>query len=363
MSDLRDSRNPYASMPQRAFWRPSISHRPMHEISDLWKPKHALDRQQKIATAGSCFAQHISKALLAHGFNWQEAEALPSRFQTLSPEQRRQYGYGVFSFRTGNIYTTSLLRQWIEAAFGVADLDDEVWESANGAIIDPLRPVIEPTGFASLEECVALRRHSLEAMRALLTRVDRFVFTLGLTEGWRNRQTGLVYPACPGTLGGAFDDKLHEFHNQSFVECLVDLTAVLDLLREQNANIRFLLTVSPVPLVATAEDDHVLVSTVHSKSVLRAVAGELAKSRSDTDYFPSYEIITGTPFCGAFFMENKREVSKAGVEFVMQNFFAGLGIEPESAGSTTPPEPTDLSPVAPDFDVQCEEALLEAFSK
>ena len=37
--------------------------------------------------------------------------------------------------------------------------------------------------------------------------------------------------------------------------------------------LRILLTVSPVPLTATAGDDHVLLATTYSKSVLRAGRG------------------------------------------------------------------------------------------
>ena len=50
-----------------------------------------------------------------------------------------------------------------------------------------------------------------------------------------------------------------------------------DLLRDYNENMRFILTVSPVPLVATAGSEHVLAATLYSKSVLRAVAGFLPR--------------------------------------------------------------------------------------
>ena len=83
-----------------------------------------------------------------------------------------------------------------------------------------------------------------------------------------------------------------------------------------------LLTVSPVPLTATAENRHVLVSTIHSKSILRAVAGELASRFDFIDYFPSYEIVISPPFRGMFFQNNMRSVHEQGVDFVMSHFFA-----------------------------------------
>lgn len=359
-------KHPYEVLPETSFWRSSVAERNMLEISDLWTAKNVIAGTDTVATAGSCFAQHISRAMIKNGFNWVDAEPAPVE---MSAKDCRMFGYGVFSFRTGNIYTAALLRQWVEAAFGVMPLDDEFWEQ-DGRVFDPLRPAIEPNGFASVGELQALRRHSLDAMRRVLSEVDLFVFTLGLTESWRNKKSGLVYAACPGTLAGAYCEDEHEFHNQTYPEILADMQTVLDLVRQHNPKVKFLLTVSPVPLVATADSKHVLVSTTYSKSVLRAVAGDLSTVRDDTDYFPSFEIINSTPFRGAFFMPNQREVSAAGVDFVMRHFFAGLGLEaaePQgrhdqnrvSTSDDTVPRMSENG----ENDIQCEEALLEAFSK
>ncbi|MDK3017634.1 GSCFA domain-containing protein [Pseudodonghicola flavimaris] len=338
----------------------------MLEIRDLWISKNTISQSDTVATAGSCFAQHISRAMIQNGFHWIDAEPAPDH---LSDEDAKAFGYGVFSFRTGNIYTATLLRQWVEAAFNVTPLDEELWEHS-GRIFDPMRPAIEMNGFASTHECLALRRHSLHAMRNVLSNVDLFVFTLGLTESWRNRDTGFVYAACPGTLAGSYSEAEHEFYNQTYPEIFRDMQAVLDLIREHNPKVKFLLTVSPVPLVATAAQQHVLLSTTYSKSVLRAVAGDLATLREDTDYFPSFEIINSTPFRGSFFMPNQREVSSAGVDFVMKHFFAGLKFQQYQPEVEKKSHETGLIRDSQIFqadregnDIQCEEALLEAFSK
>ena len=69
--------------------------------------------------------------------------------------------------------------------------------------------------------------------------------------------------------------------NFRVTQVLGDIREAFDFVRDRNPRIRFLITVSPVPLVATAEDRHVLVSTVYSKSVLRAVCGELEAQYDD----------------------------------------------------------------------------------
>ena len=354
--------NPYRSFDAKAFWKTGVAQGNIYEITDLWTPKFPIKREGGVVTAGSCFAQHISRAMIQNGFTWIDSEPAPDY---IPEDQRRRFGYGVFSFRTGNIYTARLLRQWVEAAFGEITLDDEVWET-NERFYDPLRPAIEPDGFASREECLELRAHSLNAIRKSLEKAQLFVFTLGLTESWRNRSTGLTYAACPGTLGGEFDAAAHEFHNLTYPEIVEDMTAVLDLVRKHNPDIRFLLTVSPVPLTATASGNHVLPATIYSKSVLRAVAGDLASAREDTDYFPSFEIISSFPYRGAFYMPNQREVASAGVAHVMTHFFAGLakiGIEMSPTEPTAAPSPNAPPEEAVETDIQCEEALLEAFAK
>ena len=119
---------------------------------------------------------------------------------------------------------------------------------------------------------------------------------------------------------------------------------------------RILLTVSPVPLTATASTQHVLAATVYSKSVLRAAAGELYSLHQDVDYFPSYEIVASPFLRTKFFEKNMRSVSKRGVDLVMHHFFAAHELEaaPQRA-------PQQVAIDVPEDDPVCEDALLEAF--
>ena len=311
--------HPYVGLPANAYWRTGVAEPDPLEIDGLWRPKFAITPDDKSVTAGSCFAQHISRALRDNGFRWMDFEPAPS---LLSPESAQRFGYGIYSFRTGNIYTTPLLRQWVRWALGREEPDAEVWEQ-DGRFYDPVRPQVEPGGFASHEELQRARTVTLTAVRRAIRRADVFVFTLGLTEGWRNRATGLRYATCPGTVAGEFDPEQHEFVNDSYPEVHRAMTDVIRLARRANPRLRFLLTVSPVPLTATASGDHVLVSTGYSKATLRAVAGDLARAHDNVDYFPSYEVITGAPFRSGFYEPNLRSVRPEGVAHVMTRFFAG----------------------------------------
>jgi hypothetical protein len=72
--------------------------------------------------------------------------------------------------------------------------------------------------------------------------------------------------------------------------------------------------------VATAEKTHVLVSTIYSKSALRAACEEIVNEHQNVFYFPSYEIITGAFNRGRYFGPDCRSVTEEGVAHVMRLF-------------------------------------------
>lgn len=349
--------NPYNKLPDRAFWRLGVSNKSLFDIEELWKPKFALKQDGNWVTFGSCFAQHLSAALVESGYKWCNFETAPSSVFT---QVAREFNYGIFSARTGNIYTTTLLLQWVSWALGRTEIPGEIWEK-DGRFYDPFRPAVEPNGFASAEEVRASQAVTLEAFARCIRESQYFVFTLGLTESWHNAAGGYEYPMCPGTAAGTFDAEQHVFRNLTYEKVRGALTEAIKLIREVNPKIRILLTVSPVPLTATNSGNHVLVATTYSKSVLRAVAGQLSEAMSHVDYFPSYEIISSPPFRATFFDPNLRTVNKRGVGLVMEHFFAGA--EGGGARKTKPRAEVAAPPVSGDEDdaVVCEELLLDAF--
>ena len=349
--------NPYEALPDRAFWRRAIARRPGLEITELWRPKFPFDKAKPWVTFGSCFAQHLAAALAGNGFNWRDYESPP---KLTAQETMREYNYGVFSARTGNIYTTSLLLQWIRWALEEEKPPSEIW-IAEGRYYDPFRPSIEPGGFASQDELLASRAAAISAFRKCLERSRYFVFTMGLTERWSNAELGYEYPVCPGAAAGAFDPKRHVFDNMPYREVYKAMHECLVAIRSVNRQIRVLLTVSPVPLVASNSGQHVLSASTYSKSVLRAVAGELSDRIGWVDYFPSFEIVATHALGEDMFEANRRSVSERGVRMVMDHFFASLGEEREFSS-------TIVAPLAPSAAMEneslvCEEELLDAFKR
>lgn len=357
--------HPYANLPKEAFWRRAVSdHNPL-ETNGLWKAKWPIAPTDKVVTFGSCFAQHISQAIQENGFTWMNCEPGP---EFVSKDLNKKFNYDIYSARTGNIYSTKALWQWMSWSLGEESVPEEIW-SKNDRSYDPFRPAIEPGGFASRTELVEMRNQTLAAFARCAREADIFIFTMGLTESWEHKTKGYTYATCPGTNAGEFDPEQHVFRNYNYNEVRSDLVRTIDLLRRVNPDVRVLLTVSPVPLTATVSGKHVTVSTTYSKSVLRAVAGELSDGHSYIDYFPSYEIISAPPFRGMFYNPNMRTVSKKGVEFVMSHFLSAIGADRARGQSMARlDDPSDAKPEQPpeaasEDDLVCEEAILEAFAK
>jgi hypothetical protein len=351
--------SPYQNLPKRSFWRSAVAERNGPGYPDIYRKKFDLKPTDKIATAGSCFAQHIARHLRKRAFTVLDLEPA---FHLTSQATAHSFGYGLYSARYGNIYTARQLHQLCLEAIGKHQPAISVWKK-DDRYFDALRPSVEPQGLASPEEVAEHRKAHLKFVRKLLETADVFVFTLGLTEAWIHTDSGTVYPTAPGTIAGSFDPAVFEFKNFTYGEVYSDIELFWQLIKEINPKIRMILTVSPVPLTATAGSEHVLAATTYSKSVLRAAAGCFAAQNRDVDYFPSYEIISGFPSKAAFFEDNCRNVTDTGVETVMEIFFGQHG----NAGAAQedlkpPPSPARSPSPSDDEDVVCEEQLLEAFA-
>lgn len=348
---VSSGKNPYRSQPDHAFWSRAMAQTPADDVDPVVKPQFTLGREDQIATAGSCFAQHISRALQAKGFGYLITE----------PGEEEQ-NYGVYPARFGNIYTARQLLQLFQRAFGLFAPAEEAWRSGD-RFVDPFRPQIEPRGFDSLDAMLADRERHLDCVRSMFERADVFIFTLGLTEAWASLEDGAVFPLAPGVAGDAPRPNLIQPRNFTVQDIVDDLTTFLNLARTLNPSLRVLFTVSPVPLVATFSDRHVLSATTYSKSVLRVAAETIVREHQGVDYFPSYEIITGPQSRGRYFDQDLRSVLPEGVAQVMKVFDRHyLGDMVDSAARPAPiapPKATAAQEYAALQNIVCDEEAID----
>jgi hypothetical protein len=327
--------HPYRGLPDSAFWRRAVAGLPEDEVDPVVAAPFTIGRETPIATCGSCFAQHISRVLSRRGYTYLVTEPAPEGDP--DPES-----YGVFPARTGNIYTVRQLLQTFTRAYSLFHPADTAWRRKDGAFVDPFRPQVRASGFETVEALEADRKRHLAAVRAMFEDCEVFVFTLGLTEAWVSARDGAVFPLAPGVAGGEPGPD-YAFHNMDVDEMVRDLSDFIRRLRVVNPGVRLILTVSPVPLVATYAPAHVLTATTYSKAALRVVADMAARLLPEVCYFPSYEIITGPQARGRYFADDLRSVTDEGVERVMGVFGRHFLGETASAPARARPTAAALS--------------------
>jgi GSCFA family len=308
--------NPYKGLDSRQFWSSAVADVAPGSLDPVVQPKFRITKFDRVATMGSCFAQHISRHLQRSGMTYFIPESGDSQ---LTAEERVARQYGVFSARYGNVYTVRQALQLFDRAFGDFVPEEKYWKSGVGWV-DPFRPRIEPQPWASPELVASSRQEHLSAVQRVFVESNVLVFTLGLTEAFMSVLDGSVLPVAPGVSGGTFSNERYRFVNFSVAEVVEDLHELVEKVCVRNPSIRIVLTVSPVPLIATYESRHVLVSNTVSKSVLRVAADEIAKSYDNVEYFPSYEIIAGSALGARYFDETLRQVGGVGVRHVMRIF-------------------------------------------
>lgn len=308
--------HPYKDLPASSYWKRAVSTIEKHRLDPVIESKFRVNAAQRVSTAGSCFAQHISARLTKLGFNY----FVPEDGGDLSESDRRARQYGVFSARYGNIYSTRQLVQLIKECYGEREVSEPAWKRPDGRWVDSLRPQVEPDGYDSPEATRQARLEHLGYVRQAFENCELFIFTLGLTETWTCKADGTAFPIAPGVVAGAYDPQRYEFLNLGVDQVVADLKEFLENLRSINPSVRVLLTVSPVPLIATYDTKHVLCATTLSKSILRVAADSVAAGSSWIDYFPSYEIITGDYTRGSYFEDDFRSVNSLGVAHAMRCF-------------------------------------------
>jgi hypothetical protein len=350
--------NPYASLPDHRFWRKAVAALPPFALDPIVETPFKISKNDKVATAGSCFAQEIAHRLQMSGYNYYLAEKPP---EGVSPRVAHERNFSMYSCRYGNLYTTTQLLQLLQRAYGdyVPQLD--VWKRDDGRFVDPFRPRIEPDGFATPEEVRADRERHLAAVREMIEKMDVFVFTFGLTECWRHKPDGAVLQLAPGVAGGEHDPDLYEFWNMRVGDVVRDFLASVDIMQARNPKVRMILSVSPVSIIATSEDRHVLVSNSASKAILRAAADEVVGARANIAYFPSYDLVTAAPNAARFYGDDTRRINSLGVDRTMQVFFEHFMAT--ETGAAKPIESVDLDIVSEaktNSRIVCDEEAIDA---
>lgn len=275
------------------------------------EPKFKLRPQDKFYAIGSCFARGIEHMLVQRRI---AVESVAPEFVNLQPVNKEVTGLGF----TNKYNTFSILNElrWAldpEAVFPI----DSIVQVTESTWFDPhITPTLE---LAGLQETLD-RRAMMQTVSKRIANCRAVIITLGLVEVWRDCEVDVYTNSTPARSVLKTQPKRYEFHLTSFAQNWANLEAIHALLtRYCHPEVRIVITVSPVPLMATFSKMDVVVANTYGKSLLRAVAQEWAAAHVNVDYFPSYEIVQNSNRA-AVWERDLRHVTGAGVQHIMELF-------------------------------------------
>jgi GSCFA family len=230
-------------------------------VLDGWLPtKPFISKKMPITAFGSCFAEHISSHLAKDGYN--------VFGKTLDLQAH------IIRFGEGMVNSFAI-RQQFEWALGEREFPEHLWFGPQKEIAS-----LDPT----------IRKETYEIINA----TELFIITLGLSEIWYDKQSGdAFWRAIPSYV---FDDRLHGFRLSDVTENYENLKAIIRLSRRLNPQARVVLTLSPIPLMATFRPISCPTANSVSKATLRVAIDQIMREHSGDEklfYFPAYEIVTG----------------------------------------------------------------------
>jgi hypothetical protein len=270
---------------------PSVNHTPGFSISS----------QDKLFTIGSCFARNVERALIALGL-----PVLSSIIDGTGPGEN-----------ITNKYTTRTILHDLRVAFEGADPLSTIHQNGSGNAVNLTFGGKGADKAAPIEELLQKTNHYYNTMRRL-RETDIVVLTLGLVETWYDKKAGVYINLAPPLRLAKQDPGRFELHVLSFDDIHSDVAEILRILRREcRSGVRFLVTVSPVPLAATFRGQDVLQANAYSKAVQRAAIETVVLKNNDVTYFPSFEMVTLSPPKQAWVDDDYRHVRPETVDRIM----------------------------------------------
>ena len=267
---LENRRKPHSK------WKLSLP----NEAGQVWPdfhPSFSFSPSSTIFTIGSCFARNIEKAMVEWGCYIPMLD-----FKTRLEEWEGRPGSML------NKSTPPNFRNSIEWTAQIYDRDGKVGESdcldfaidvGSGEFIDMDTASQVPVSFKRLVE----HRQEIYDVFRYAFRSEVVIMTPGYIETWLDAKTGRYMAGVLKVPRAARDGSRFKFELRSFEDSVGDMLAAIDMVCERNANAKFLVTTSPVPLGATFTGQDVRTANtffeVHRSGGVRVPSDAAGKSR------------------------------------------------------------------------------------
>ena len=293
-------------------------YRPEQNYSGSWvtRPLLLTASSTRISSYGSCFAGRIAQRLRKH------PDFIYIRYG------QQEYPDSVlneFSAPVGNVYSVAQFDSLLRAVVEPIDISTFIHaHPTKGRYL----PIIPRLGYFENEaEAAQSFSLSLESFKNSLIKSDLLVFTVGLSEVWLDIENDSYLPISPGCGYGSSDGLRFVPRQLTSIDIRFFLTAIKEKLKFLNPSLKVILTLSPIPLVATHTTENAITANCVSKFTqyvaLREWLIEVGET-SDFYYFPSFEIVTNPMFLSKFFQSDYRSVTQAAEDAVMREFFGSF---------------------------------------
>jgi tetratricopeptide (TPR) repeat protein len=205
-----------------------------------------LSKKTRFFTMGSCFARNLAMSLDKSGY--------PARHMEIS-----EY-----------INTTFANRVFVDWLSG-AEIDDAIGERIAELL---------PQGW------------SKDGTLQIIKDADVFILTLGVAPAFFDRVTGDFVLPRPSALNSRVLAEKYLYRTTTVKENVDNVLYLVDFVRSISPRIKLVVTVSPVPLLASFEFESAVQADCLSKSTMRLVAHEVVNNSNIENilYWPSFEV-------------------------------------------------------------------------
>lgn len=251
-----------------------------------------------VSSIGSCFAEEILLWMKQNNFN-------------------------VVEPKWGMVYNPRNIRVIIEGGLEYDKFKpkERYWNFGDGDIRTPYvksSTELSPVRLGStLEQASKKEAILFNGFGNVLKNIETLIITLGQTEYWASEKE---YPFYAAPWSGIEDGAInHKAYNLSQAEVKEELHTIIRLLKKHNPSLNILISISPVPLVASIlRGSSAYIAAGRAKSTLHSATLEVVDEYEEVYYMPSYEIVTSSP--QTTFKPDGRHVLESTVSTIMNTF-------------------------------------------
>ncbi len=320
--NLQENKNAFSpstkKFPKNIYWpnpTDKVRSNSLYEDDILFSRRNELvTKKTPIGSIGSCFAIEIAHDLQRKGYNY-----------IVTEENLHTNKFHNSCAKWGTHFNTSSFKQLVERVFNIKHTPKVVFTAVRDNKSFYLDPFREDIFFGTIEEYQENYWNHIQAAREALMKIKVLIITPGVNEVWRFKKCKSVLSVAPWRVA----PELVEKHICTVAENIDNLQMMKNILCKFNPDLKFIVSLSPVPLHATFQGDlkHVVEANAHSKATLRCAIEEFVNNNENVYYFPSFELVsycTNNPW-----HEDQRHVNKETVERIMLLFQKMYAIESE----------------------------------